>query len=184
MPAKTKPTKPVPFSLRPRIERAKAVARDVLRRYKAGQLKLSPGILLKSKGDLEELDLQKRLKAGRECSVCALGSVACGLAVFEDKLSLIHNNTYTIDGGVVGYLDLGLNVSLNVRLNAILGGDLARKTIECAFEDGQGVYHYSPVCFTPAQKSAIQSFVAKHPTHESRFLAIWRQIARTGSFKP
>jgi hypothetical protein len=185
-----------PFSRLPRLERAKLVAKDVLARYRAAQLTLKPGVLIEVTTNLRDdrldnsslIDLQARLKAGRPCSVCALGAAACGIAAFDNHITLQLNSAW----GPATRAQAGIeSESASYPRLRRLFGKQTMKIIECAFENGKAVFGYNGTdddtfrChFTASQVARIKAFVAKRPTHKERFEAIFKQIARTGTFVP
>ncbi len=168
----------IPFSRLPRLERAKLVAKDVLARYAAAQLVLKPGVLIEATDHLDSLDLQTRLTSGYTCSVCALGAAACGIAAFSNHIKLETN-----DGQVYPRATAGLEEEKEAapRLQRLFGGRVMQ-LVECAFEAGGSVWHYSE--FDAPTENRLRDFVARYRTYEERFLAIFNEIAETGTFAP
>ncbi len=177
-----KTIKPIPapklrvrFSKLPRNDRIKIVAKDALARFKAKQLSLSPGDLVKIEDDdMRGNDVQTHILAGRPCAVCALGAAACSIAAIEDRMSFrfdLHHSDYR--------LSLSEGEGIETRLRRLFGRELM-KTIEAVFEQGTGAFQEDDESDLPWE--AIHAFGKKHESHEARFLAIYRTLARTGDF--
>lgn len=79
------------------------LAKDILKWLKPGaKVKIKPRIagtyVAGPKGDKDELDLQKILKSGKVCTVCALGGFIAAVAYRRDEIKLSHHEHHKMPG--------------------------------------------------------------------------------------
>ncbi len=148
-------------------DKRRAIAQDVLARLERGQLQPMQGTWTHLRRGEETIDKQSDSSSKEDlqsalddptvtCRCCALGGMICGLAHFEDQITLRD-----------AYFD-----ATRERLFALFGEEQVR-LIECAFECGSGEMLASGL---DLRDDAVE-FGCRYRDPHARFLAIWTAIA-------
>lgn len=147
-------------------QKAVAIAKDAIWRVEHGQIKPERGYFVQVIDEPDnDQNMQVALKKGLQCEACALGGACCGLAHFENEMTV---------------LEADFSMGVESRLSRIFGASNL-KHIELAFEQGCGYF----VSKSTKAESAAVEFGMRFVDSRARFLAIWRNVAtHKGIFTP
>lgn len=158
--------------------KAVAIAKDVLYRLSTEQIDPRMGTWVNA-GDswhTSYADLQSVLvNDGISCTACAIGAAICGVAVFEDRITLDNN------------ADVSLYSSgIQQRLTDIFGAANLR-AIEAAFETEEGGSSFGQELMAENGPLYIRAvaFGQRYTSDSRRMKAIWENVAANeGQFSP